>query len=349
MEDPVSENGWLERHRRLLLLGGVVVILLVAGFLYLTGGRFVSTDNAYVRAARVAVSASVSGRVTQIDVHDNQDVHQGQTLFSLDDRDYVIAVNNAKAELASAKLRIAALKATYRQHLAVVQAARDTQTYLAHELVRQKKITAQGVSSQEKLEQAQYALQDAGQKLNEAEQAQANIRASLGNDPAINIDKHPDVEEAQDELDRAELNLSYTVIKAPMDGIVSKVDQLQVGAYIHAAAPVFALTSDKNVWVEANFKETDLTYLHPGQSVSIRIDAYPDRKFRGHLASLSSGTGASFSLLPAENATGNWVKVVQRLPVRISIDDFDPKYPLQTGLSAVVDVDTHHSRIKGLW
>lgn len=349
MEDPVPENGWLERHRRLLLLGGVVVILLVAGFLYLTGGRFVSTDNAYVRAARVEVSASVSGRVTQIDVRDNQEVHRGQTLFCLDDRDYAIAVNNAKAKLASAKLRIAALKATYRQHLAVVQAARDTQTYLAHELARQKKITAQGVSSQAKLEQAKYALQDAGQKLNEAEQAQANIRASLGNDPAINIDKHPDVEEAQAELDRAELNLSYTVIKAPMDGIVSKVDQLQVGAYIHAAAPVFALTSDKKVWVEANFKETDLTYLHPGQSVSIRIDAYPDRKFRGHLASLSSGTGASFSLLPAENATGNWVKVVQRLPVRISIDDFDPKHPLQTGLSAVVDVDTHHSRIKGLW
>ena len=335
------------RLRRYLFVGGAVVFIAIAVILYFTGGRIVSTDDAYAQAARVDISANISGRVTKIFVRENQKVHRGEPLFVLDGRDYIIAVKDAQAKLANARLQIAALQATCRQRQADMRAAEATLRYQTKEFSRQKILAASGIASQAQLDQAQHALTDAGQKLSAARQEQMNARALLGD--AASVDAHPSVQQAQAMLDRARLNLSYTVIKAPMDGIVSRVDLLQAGEYIKAAAPVFSLISDKNVWVEANFKETELTYMRPGQTVTIAIDAYPGRTFHGIVESLSSGTGSSFSLLPPENATGNWVKVVQRLPVRVGITDPDPGWPLHSGLSAIVDVDTHHSRMADLW
>lgn len=337
------------RLRQYLFIGGAVLFITIAAIFYFTGGRIVSTDDAYVQAARVDISANIAGRVTKIFVKENQLVQRGELLFELDNREYVIAVNDARAKLENAKLQVSALKATYMQRQADALAAEATLLYLTHEFERQKGLAAKGISSQEQLDLAQHALADATQKLSAARAEQKNVRSLLGNDLAININDHPTVQQAQAMLERAQLNLSYTVIKAPMDGIVSKVDQLQVGEYINAATPVFSLISNNIVWVEANFKETELAYMHPGQKTTIEIDAYPDRTFQGSVESLSSGTGSSFSLLPPENATGNWVKVVQRLPVRIIIDDLDPKQPLHSGLSAVVKVDTHHSRLKDFW
>jgi len=253
-------------------------------------------------------------------------------------------LKETKAKLENARLQITALKATYLQRQADVQAAKDTLAYQQHEFNRQKTLAAQGISSQAQLDQAQHALTNAAQQVNAIEHGRENIRASLGDDLNLDVNDHPSVQQAQAALDRAELNLSYTVIKAPAAGIATKVDQLQVGDYITAATPVFSLISDKDVWVEANFKETELTYMRPGQQATIQIDTYPGRVFHGKIVSISPGTGSSFSLLPPENATGNWVKVVQRLPVRISIDDADPSMPLHTGLSATVEVDTHRSR-----
>jgi membrane fusion protein (multidrug efflux system) len=339
-------KSWLKRQRRTLLIAGPVVVLLAVGFFYITGGRYVSTDDAYVQAARTDISANIAGRVTEIDVHDNQAVKKGDVLFKLDDRDYTIAVNDAKAKLAAAKLQIAALQATYKQRAAGTQAASDTLAYRQSELERQKTLAAQGISSQAQLDQANHAVLTAQQQLAAAQQEQENVRASLGDDPDAAVEDHPLAQQAQAALDRAELDLSHTVITAPADGIVAKVEQLQAGQYIKAAAPVFALLSDTDIWVEANFKETDLTYMQPGQDATIEVDIYPDRTFRGKVESASPGTGASFSLLPPENASGNWVKVVQRLPVRIRIEDADLKAPLQSGLSAVVTVDTHHSRLE---
>ena len=340
-------NGWLGRNRRHLLVGGPALFLLIAAIVWLTGGRYVSTDDAYIQAARTDISANIAGRVTEIAVKDNQQVHKDDLLFKLDDRDYVIAVEDAKAKLASARLQIAALKATYLQRQADVQAAKDTLTYQQHEFERQKKLAGQGISSQAQLDLARHALVNAEQQVNAAEQQRENIRASLGanlnniNGPDIDVNEHPSVQQAQAMLDRAKLNLSHTVINAPVDGIVTKVEQLQVGDYINAAMPVFSVVSDKDIWVEANFKETDLTNMRSEQEATIKVDTYPGRVFHGKVVSTSPGTGSSFSLLPPENATGNWVKVVQRLPVRISIDDTDPKIPLHTGLSATVEVDTH--------
>jgi membrane fusion protein (multidrug efflux system) len=346
MSNPKPVNN---RLRQSLFVGGAVVFLAITAGLYFTGGRIVTTDDAYVQAAHVNISANIAGRVTKIFVKENQQVHQGDPLFELDDRDYLIALQDAKAKLASAKLQIAALKATYFQRQADVTSAESTLLYQTREYARQQHLASKGIASQAQLELAQHELDGAREKLNAVKQEQKNVSSLLGKDLAMNINDHPTVQQAQAMLERAQLNLTYTVIKAPMDGIVSKVDRLQPGAYINAAAPVFSLISNTTVWVEANFKETELIYMRTGQQATIDIDAYPDRTFHGSVESLSSGTGSSFSLLPPENATGNWVKVVQRLPVRIDINDLDPKSPPHSGLSAVVKVDTHHSRLKALW
>jgi membrane fusion protein (multidrug efflux system) len=195
------------------------------------------------------------------------------------------------------------------------------------------------------LNRATNAFDNAKQQLAAVKQQVANALASLGNNADIMVDDHPIVQQAQAQLDKAKLDLSYTTIIAPIDGIVTKVEQIQRGDYINTGAPVFSLISNKNVWVEANFKETQMTYMHPGQEATFEIDAYPDKDFKGHVISTSPGTGASFSLLPPENATGNWVKIVQRVPVRISIDYNKDMQLLSSGLSVNVTVDTEHSRI----
>ena len=344
MNNEILKASWLERHRRSLLIGGPALILLAAGGLYLNSLRHVSTDNAYVGAARTEVSTNIAGRVVEIGVRDNQAVRPGDLLFRLDDRDFVLAVADARARLAATRLQIAALKATYRQHQADVAAARETLAYEAQEFERQKRLAGQGIASQAQLAQAQHSWSQALQKVSAVEQERENTLAALDHHPDQDIDAHPAVRQAQAALDRAALNLSYTRITAPQEGVVTKVEQLQVGDYINAAAPVFALVSSHNVWVEANFKETELARMRPGQKSTVEVDAYPGKTFHGHVQSMSPGTGSSFSLLPPENATGNWVKVVQRLPVRISIDDPDPHLPLRAGLSATVEVDIRHDR-----
>ncbi len=337
-----------ERLRRPLLVGGTVLFLAIAAVLYVTGGGEISTDDAYTQSARAQISANIDGRVTQIDVKDNQQVHKGDPLLELDSREHLIAVEDARAKLAAAKLQVAALKATYGERLAAVQSSEDNAAFQQREYAREARLAAKGFTSQARLDTARHALTEAAAQLRAARQALVNARALLGGKPDIKVGDHPSVLQAQAALDRAQLALTYTVVKAPMDGVVSKVDLLQVGDYIKAATPLFALLSGKRIWVEANFKETELANMHTGQQAEIDMDAYPGHSFHGSVESLSPGTGASFSVLPAENATGNWVKVVQRVPVRISINDAGPQFPLQAGLSAVVKIDTHHSSLKDL-
>lgn len=335
----------LRQRLRLPLMVGVPLLAALVGFyLYLTGGRYVSTDDAYVQAARVAVSTDVPGRVVEVDVHDNQTVTAGEVLFKLDDRPFRIAVENAQAQLAAARLKIEAEKATYRQRMADQQAAKDTLDYQQREFDRQQRLLATGVASQSQFDQAAHALQVARQQLTAVQQQAANALAGLGGNADILADQHPLVQQAEAELDRARLNLSYTVVTAAEDGIVTKVDQLQAGDYVTAASPVFSLFSSRRIWIEANFKETDLTHMRPGQSARLFIDSYAGEKFKARVASLSPGTGSTFSLLPPENATGNWVKVVQRLPVRLEIVSAPANAPLHAGLSVNVEVDTHYQR-----
>jgi len=335
----------IQPYRRKLLIGGPLLLLFIILIMYMAGGRYVSTDDAYIKAANAAISTNVPGQVAAIYVKDNQKVKKGERLFNLDDRPYKIAVDNAKAVLASARLQVQALKASYRQRQAEVEAAQNTLTYERVEYERQKKLAASGISSQMQLNKATNVFNNAEQQLAAAKHQLASVLAQLSGNPDIPIDQHPLVQKAETDLEHAKLNLSYTVVTAPIDGIVTKVEQLQNGDYIRPGTPVFSLISDKDIWIEANFKETQLTNMRPGQKVTIEIDAYPGKKFSGHVESTSPGTGAVFSLLPPENATGNWVKIVQRLPVRITIDNPDPALFLHSGLSVTVTVDTEHHRL----
>jgi membrane fusion protein (multidrug efflux system) len=339
---PQSAN-WIGRNRRTLLIGGPILLLLAALIFYMLTGRYVSTDDAYIQSARVDISTEVSGRIAEIDVHDNQLVRKGQVLFRLDTPRFHIAVADAQAQLAAAQIKVPALKAVWRQRQADEAAARNALAFASREFDRQTKLEGQGISSRAQLDQAKTSFQSAQQQLAAAQQQTASALADLGGDADAPAQSLPVVRQAQAALDHALLELSYTVVHAPSDGIVAKVEQIQVGDHVNAAAPLFALMSNSNIWVEANFKETDLTYMRPGQDATFSVDAYPSRTFTGKVISTSPGTGSSFSLLPPENSSGNWVKVVQRLPVRLSIES-NGDMPLAGGMSVVAEVDTRHRR-----
>jgi membrane fusion protein (multidrug efflux system) len=334
---PVSR--WRERLRLPLMIGVPVIAGGVALYFYLASVGYESTDDAYLRAAQVSISPNVSGRVIEVEVHDNQPVYPGETLIRLDDRPFRIAVDTARARLANTRLQIESLKATYWQRMADLRSAQSALEYQRGEYERQTRLLASGISSQSLVERTLNARNQAQQNVVSDQQQINATLASLGGDPATPADQHPTVQESQAELDHALLNLSYTTIAAPIDGIVTRVEALQPGDYINAATPAFVLVSTRDVWIEANFKEVQLTHMLPGQSASVRIDAYPGRVIRAKVVSISPGTGAQFSLLPPENATGNWVKVVQRLPVRLQLED---SVPVQSGLSALVTVDTNY-------
>ncbi|MGH8217344.1 MAG: HlyD family secretion protein [Steroidobacteraceae bacterium] len=329
----------LRERLRLPLMVGVPLLAAGVGlYFYLTSGRYQSTDDAYVQAAQVSISANVSGRVSGVDVHDNQRVTRGELLFRLDERPFRIAVEDARAKLASSRLAIESREATYRQRQADLAAAESTLAYEQREDDRQMRLLSSGIASQAQADRALLARNTARQSVAAARQQITAVLASLGGTPNLPVDRHPSVEEAQAQLDRELLGLSYTTITAPIDGIVTRVDQIQVGDYITKATPAFMLVATHDVWVEANFKENQLGRMHPGQSARIVIDAFPGRSYQAVVASVSPGTGSVFSLLPAENATGNWVKVVQRLPVRLSFKGDVPS--LAAGLSATATVDT---------
>jgi membrane fusion protein (multidrug efflux system) len=331
----------LQRLRWPLMSLAAIAVLGGGTYVYIKGGRYQSTDDAYAQAATVSISADVGGRVSEIEVRDNELVRRGATLFKLDDEPFRIAVSDAAAHLADTRLQIESLKSTYRQRQVELRAARDTQSYAQQQYDRQTRLLVSGVASRAQFDQAAHALDAARQQVANVQQQIGVALANLGGDPNIAPERHPLVAQAQAALDRAQLNLSYTVIKAPTDGVVAKVEQLQVGNIIAASAPVFVLVSTRDVWIEANFKEVQLARMRPGQSATIEIDRYPGRRFSAMVTSVSPSTGSQFSMLPPENATGNWVKVVQRVPVRLQLTQVDAGFLLQAGLSADVTVDTH--------
>jgi len=341
LSDTRSRFGQRSMFLRILLMASIPLVLIaIAAYLYFTAGRSASTDDAYVQADKIVVSSDVSGRVAAVEVKDNQPVKAGQVLIRLEDSSYKIALAKAQANLAATKLQINALQATYKQRQADVKAAQDTLNYMQHEADRQAQLLATHITSQQKYDEARHNLDAARQQLSSAQQQLANVLASLGGDPDTPTDQHPLVLQAKAQVDQAALDLSDTVIRAPTDGYVALVSRLPVGQYLTAATPAFNLMTTDHAWIEANFKETDLTRMRPGQNATCDIDTYPDREFRAHVDSISAGTGSEFSVLPAQNSTGNWVKIVQRIPVRMMIDNPDPNYPLRAGMSATCTVDT---------
>lgn len=331
----------LHKYKRMILLSGVPLLVgIVSVIIYLLGGRYVETDNAYIKAQKVPVSASVSGAVKEVLVEENQAVNIGQVLFSLDPAPFRIAVAKADAKLKQVRNDLAALKISYHEKQSEIALARSNYDYVLRDQKRQSDLAAQNFISASKLDDVQHNADVSSQQIALLEQDKSRIGEALGGNPDTPVEQQSAYLAALAELQQARLDLSNAEVKASMAGKVSKPPK--VGQFIATGSTAMVLVAD-DVWIEANFTEDDLTYVHPGQPVKISIDTFPDSKLHGVVESLSPATGAEFSLIPAQNATGNWVKIAQRVPVRIRLDVVDLP-ALRAGLSASVEIDTGHRR-----
>jgi membrane fusion protein (multidrug efflux system) len=329
---------------RPILFALLPVALVVGGYYYVTGGQIMSTDNAYVQADMVGVSTDVSGTVISVDVHENEVVKKGQVLFRLKPASFRITLEGAQAQLGNARNQILNLQASYKQSLAEIAQAQADIPYYQNEYERQQNLINSSVASKAAYDQAKHNLDAAQQKVSVAQAQAATTLAQLGGNADLPVEQNPLYLQAKAAVDNAQRELDDTVVRAPFDGITTNVPSLQVGAYLTAAQQGFSLVSTTNMWINASPKETELTYVKTGQKVTISVDAYPGVTWKGTVSSISPASGASFSLLPAQNTTGNWVKVVQRIPMIISIDDTQGKPPLRVGMSVVASVDTGHAR-----
>jgi len=332
--------------RRLILMVAVPLVLVVAGgYFWLTGGRYEDTDNAYVQQAKVSLSADIAGRITAVNVGENEVVKAGDVLFTIDPQPYQIALDQANAALASARVNVQQLKVAYGTAQVQLNAATQTLAIRKAAFDRQNALVQQGVNSNSTLDDTKLAFQAAQTAVDQANQQVATATAALGGDPNIDIDKHPAVLAAQAQVENAQRNLSKTTVVAPAGGIVANVSSLNAGQFVAAGTTIATLVETDGTWVEANYKETQLADLKVGQPAEIKVDAYSGA-IKGTVESIGAATGSEFSLIPAQNATGNWVKVVQRIPVRIKLADASDA--LKTGMSATVTIDTGRSTLDKL-
>jgi membrane fusion protein (multidrug efflux system) len=340
----VSRARRKRRLVRLVLLALLPIALVAGGYFYVTGGQVMSTDNAYVEADTVGISTDVAGTVTEIDVQDNEFVHQGQVLFRLRQNSFRIALEGAQAQLGTVRNQILTLKASYTQALAQIDQAEADLPYYETQFKRQQNLIGSSALSQVAYDKARQDLNAAQQKVKVAKAEAAAALAQLGNDADQPVEQNPFYLQAKSVVDDAQRQLNDTVVRAPFDGIVTNVPALQIGSYLKAAQQAFSLVSTTRVWIAASPKETELTHVKPGQEVTVTVDMYPDVVWHGVVGSISPASGASFSMLPAQNTTGNWVKVVQRIPMIVNLVDLAGKPQLRVGMSVVVDIDTGHAR-----
>ncbi len=335
-------------RRRFLRFGLFALLplaLLVGGYFYVTGGQVMTTDDAYVDAEKVGISTDVSGIVQDVDVTDNEHVTQGQVLYRLDPRQFQIALDNAKANLAQTALSIDAMKQDYKHMLSDASAQQAQVDLDQTNYARAEMLLHSGTATQAAFDQAQYALLNDKSKLESLRQQAATQLARLGGNPDAPTPQQPQYLQAQAQVEEAQRQLDHTVIKAPFGGTVTSVPSIAPGKYLAASTTAFYLVDNDHVWISANPKETELTYVRPGQHVSVTVDTYPDSVWQGTVESVSPAASQEFSLLPAQNTSGNWVKVVQRVPMRVRVDTSDKDNPpLRAGMSAIVDVDTGHAR-----
>jgi membrane fusion protein, multidrug efflux system len=342
----VSRTRWKRQLRPTLLLLGPLLLLALGGYYYLTSGRYVATDDAYVRYDKVQISSDVAGRVARVSVRENQTVAQGDLLFALDDEPYRIALLRAEGVLAAARNEIEAMRASYKQKAANLKASQVSADYMQRELERQKRLASQNVSSEAKVDDAARSADVSRQQVAAMQQDLAQVLANLGGNLDQPIDQHPRVLQAIAARDQAALDLRHTRVLAPADGIVANIDP-RPGQYVTVGQPMCSLVESGTLYVEANLKETELTHVKPGDRATITVDTYPDRVWHAEVSSIGAGTGSEFSILPAQNATGNWVKIVQRLPVRLRIAAGEDVAGLRAGMSVGVDIDTGHQTALG--
>ena len=326
---------------RLVLLVVLPLIALTAGsYFYLTSGRYISTDNAYVGAQKVLITPDISGKIAKVTVTEGQRVNAGDPLIEIDPEPFRISVTQAEARLASVRTEFANLKTNLNSLGRRIALARETADLKQRDVERKNTLLTNRSGSQVDMDNALNAVVTAKTQLEMLEQQQEAIRNQLLGDENLAIEKYPPYAQAAAALGQAKRDLNHTVLRAPIAGMATQVASIQMGRYVSAGTPVFSLIDDARPWIDANPKETDITHLRIGQPVSIFIDTFPGRAFRGTVAAVSPGTGAQFAILPPQNASGNWVKVVQRVPVRIEFAQTEDVRDLRAGMSVTVDIDT---------
>jgi membrane fusion protein (multidrug efflux system) len=330
--------------RPLLMLGGIAVVAVGAAVMWLGGGRIVSIDDAYVRAPKLAVSTDVAGIVASVDVREGQHVKQGDVLLRLDPQKFQIALDGAKANLAQTGLMLDALKRDYVRMLRDIDAKQAQVDADQANYERYANLVKGGGVTRAEYDDARFRLA-ADKAAVESLKVQATVQlAKLGGDANANVDTMPQYLQAKAQVDEAQRELDHSVIHAPFSGIATQVEQVQPGMYLAASTAAFGLVATDRVWIEGNPKETELTTVKPGDHVDVTVDTYPGRVWPGVVESIAPASGAEFSILPAQNSSGNWVKVVQRIPVRIRVEQHEGDPELRAGMSVVADIDTGHER-----
>jgi membrane fusion protein (multidrug efflux system) len=336
----------MRRYRRLLLLVVLPAAAAISGFVfYLNGGRYVGTDDAYVGAQKVLVTPDISGKIDKVVVKEGQHVNEGDVLFEIDAIPFRLAVDQARAQLEQAKTTYDNLIANVKIYGQMVDLAQQGVELKQRDVDRKTALVKQNVGSQLDLDNSATGLVTAGAQMQFVKQQLSNAKAQLLGNPELPLEQFPPYAQAKAALGMAERNLDHTVLRAPIDGIATQVEQIQLGRFVTAGTPVFSIIDIDHPWVDANPKESDFTYVGVGQPVTLDVDAFPNHVFKGYVGSLSPGTGAQFAILPPQNATGNFVKVVQRVPVRIYFDKDDPFVKkLKAGMSVYATIDTGHKR-----
>ncbi len=331
--------------RRILLISAPVLVAVISLFFYLSGERFVDTDNAYVKADKVMIAPEISAAVAEVLVAENASVSKGQPLFKLDAALFVVALERARARREKVRTDIEALQAAYRSKQAELTLAQTNAAFAEKEYRRQADLAQQHFVSQIQLDERRHTLDVARQQLAVLQQDIERVLAGLNHEPDAPVEKYPAYQEVAAELAQASINLDHATVYAPFDGVVSNVPKL--GQHLNAGSPALTLVASRAPWIEANFNETDLTHVLPGQTAEIRVDMYPDLHLSGKVASISPASGAEFSILPAQNASGNWVKVVQRITVRIELDaPLEETVVLRPGMSTQINIDTGSNRFQ---
>jgi membrane fusion protein (multidrug efflux system) len=330
-----------KRLRMVLLVMLPLIALVAGGYFYLSGGRYVETDNAYVGAQKVLITPDISGKIVSVAVREGQHVKPGDELFTLDAKPFQLAL---EAKLAAAKTDYEKLKTTYTSTKTLVDLADKSVTFKQRDFERKTDLAKRGASTQVDVDNAANAVVAAELQAQLGKQQLATTLSQLLGDPNLPLERFPEYMQAQSALENAQRDLAHTVVRAPISGTATQVDNIQLGRFIGAGSPVLSVIDDEQPWVDANPKETDLTYLRVGQTATLEVDSFPNHTFTGRVVAVSPGTGAQFSILPPQNASGNWVKVVQRVPVRIAFDKDEDTARLRAGMSVNVAIDTHHSR-----
>jgi len=336
----------MRRYRRFFLLVVLPVLAVIGGVtFYLSGGRYVGIDDAYVGAQKVLITPDISGKIDKVVVKEGQQVNEGDVLFEIDPVPFRLAVDQARAQLEQARTTYDNLVANIKIYGQMLDLAQQGVDLKQRDVDRKTSLVKSNVGSQLDLDNAANALVTAGAQTQFIKQQLSNAKTQLLGNPELPLEQFPPYAQAKANLDQAQRNLDHTVMRAPMAGIATQVEQIQLGRFVPAGTPVFSVIDIANPWVDANPKESDFTYVAVGQPVTLEVDAFPNHLFKGTVGSLSPGTGAQFAILPPQNATGNFVKVVQRVPVRIYFDQNDPYVAkLKAGMSVYATVDTGHRR-----